>query len=906
MGNRKIKILIAEDLSTDVELLLRELKRFKYSFEHKVVDNRKEFLHTLLEQKPDIVLSDYQMNRFNGMEALELVKKHAPHTPVIIVTGSMNEETAVECMKAGAADYVIKEHLRRLEPAIRQALEQKSLKQEKDQYRLKLEESERHFRFIAERANDFIYIFTLFPQPHFQYVSPSVLILLGYTPDELYCSPELFYEKVLHPDDKTTFRSIFDHKQFESPITLRFIRNDGRVIWIEQQNSGIYGEHDELTAIQAIARDITRRKQIEEELRRTENGFLQMMYSSDDAIGLVDENNRFIDCNSAAARLHGFNSREEFLAGNPHPGKISPSTLSNGSDALEVANRMIELAREKGFNRFEWIHTRTDGSNFPAQVTLTPIILKGKKLIYAVWNDISRQKELQESLKRSELNFRVSIEESPLGIRIVNPQGKTTYVNQAFLTIFGYADKDEIERKPPSSLYLKQSKNEHKQRKELRKFGKSKSIERYEIGIRLPNGKEKYLLVSRKSIFWNGIEQYMVMYQDITERKSYEVELKKAKEKAEESDKLKTSFLANLSHEIRTPMNAIVGFSDLLKTPNLKDEKRFEYVEIIQKSGLRLLDIINETIEIAKLDAGLIKIKPEVFDVNRMVKDIYNEMSFKADQKGNLDFRLFNTGLDSELKLFTDRVKLQQILTNLISNAIKYTPRGSVVFGYEIIDNDIVFRVKDTGIGIDRQNQPLVFRRFHRVENPITIKASGIGLGLAIAKSYTELLGGTIKLESEKGQGTVVSVSLPYTVAETEVQFFENIPEQALKGNSESILVAEDDEFNYIFIEEILTQNGYSCIWAKNGKEAVEHVHSNEEIKLVLMDLKMPDMNGYQAYNAIREFNSKLPIIAQTAYALQDERKHILQHGFTDYIAKPLKKKELLSIIAKNLKAISR
>lgn len=386
--------------------------------------------------------------------------------------------------------------------------------------------------------------------------------------------------------------------------------------------------------------------------------------------------------------------------------------------------------------------------------------------------------------------------------------------------------------------------------------------------------------------------------------KEYEAqnaELKIAKEKAEESDRLKSAFLANLSHEIRTPMNAIIGFADLLESVERDDETREKYVSIIKDSGRYLLAIINDIVEISQIEAGQVEINETEIEINELLDEIYNSFKVVLESRENLKINLEKPTLPLAEKIKLDAVKLRQMLVNLINNAIKFTAHGEVSFGYQIQNaSEISFFVKDTGIGIAPENQHVIFERFRQLESDNVRVQSGSGLGLSITKAYAEMMGGNISVESEEGKGAEFTLTFPFVSAEAveEKPVIEKREEQVLTQNGKRvILVAEDEDINWYYIEQVLSRYNYTLIRAENGLEAVDFCKSNENIGLVLMDIKMPVMNGFEALEEIRKINPKLPVIAQTAYALSGEVEKI-KSVFDDYITKPINRQLLIEKIA--------
>jgi len=390
-------------------------------------------------------------------------------------------------------------------------------------------------------------------------------------------------------------------------------------------------------------------------------------------------------------------------------------------------------------------------------------------------------------------------------------------------------------------------------------------------------------------------------------RKDLENKLMEAKEKAEVSDKQKSAFLANMSHEIRTPMNAIIGFSQLLALPNLSDDKKKQFIEIINNKGNNLVKLINDIIDTSKVESGHLTIVFAPCNLNNLLKYLqkfYNKEKV-FQKRDEIDIKIVVPDGSDFLDLVTDEGRLEQILTNLIGNALKYTERGVIEFGYSLDNNQIIFFVKDTGVGIDPQMQTMIFERFRQVEDVTDKRFGGTGLGLSISKGIVNLLGGSIWVESKLGVGTTFYFTLPLQIYQNvdinkEIRVIEG-KEHRPDWRNKVILIAEDEEVNYIYINEILSLTGAIILWAKDGSQAVDLVNKMKKIDLVLMDIKMPVMNGYAASMEIRQINPMLPIIAQTAYAFIEDRQKAEAAGCNDYLTKPINKNELYTILEKYL-----
>ena len=395
------------------------------------------------------------------------------------------------------------------------------------------------------------------------------------------------------------------------------------------------------------------------------------------------------------------------------------------------------------------------------------------------------------------------------------------------------------------------------------------------------------------------LHNHVKKYSQLTKKyKSRNQELKKAKEKAEESDRLKSSFLANLSHEIRTPMNAIIGFADLLEVEDLTPSQREHYIQIIRKSGDYLLAIINDIIEISQIDSGQVELKPTLANPQILLKELYNTLELTLPVKKDLAFTLDPVPDNIPKRILIDEVKLKQIMINLIGNAFKFTSEGEISFGcYMKDDSHLVFYVKDTGIGIEPENHKVIFERFRQIENRQFFNG-GSGLGLAIVKAYTDMMDGTIEVVSNPGIGSLFTATLPLNLPEEQEKDTNTETENfKMETKERFILVAEDEDINWFLLDQILTPINYKLMRAVNGREAVDICRENDDIDLVLMDIKMPEMNGYEALQEIRRFKPELPIIAQTAYALPSDVER-LKKSFSDYITKPINRQLLLKKIS--------
>ncbi|SEL42615.1 His Kinase A (phospho-acceptor) domain-containing protein [Aquimarina amphilecti] len=377
-------------------------------------------------------------------------------------------------------------------------------------------------------------------------------------------------------------------------------------------------------------------------------------------------------------------------------------------------------------------------------------------------------------------------------------------------------------------------------------------------------------------------------------------ELQIAKDKAEESNRIKTNFIQNISHEIRTPMNGIMGFSELLKSDVITEEERQEYTEIIIASGKDLITSVDNILEISVLETKQSKVRFTPTNLEELFSQLISEHSPKANEK-NLIIKLENKIPKEENIIITDHPKLYKILSSLIDNGIKFTHSGSIIIFSYIVEDYVAISIKDTGIGIKQKDRDIIFKSFSQSEKEISKNFGGLGLGLAIAKEYTNLIGGNISFISKEQEGSAFLLKIPYTPMQNNAELStkkkgEIIPEKHV------VLIAEDGEVNFLFLKTVLTKMidfEFIIYRAKNGKEAVEICQENEKIDLVLMDIKMPIMDGYDATKRIKKMRPDLPVVAQTAYSTEEDIEKALEAGCDDFLAKPVDRKILKPILDK-------
>jgi len=646
-----------------------------------------------------------------------------------------------------------------------------------------------------------------------------------------------------------------------------------------------------------LENEIASHKQTEEKLKESEERLALAVEGTMDGLWDWNISTNYIYHSDRYASMLGYKSDElpntsEAWSDLLHPDD-KDSTIKKIEDCLAKKNNYYESTfRMKTKNgSFKWIHARGK-------------VLYNKKgtpyRFVGFHTDITEKKKADEALRESEERFRFIFEYSSIGKALISPDGKFIHVNYAFAKMLDYP-VEELEKL--NFTEITHPSDMDKSKECMRSLLANKQ-DKYRLEKRYLNKNGVIIWVDvSASLLRTDVDDpkyFITSVMDITEKKEKELELIKAKEKAEESDKLKTAFLHNISHEIRTPLNAITGFSDMIASKDPSHEKRKEFSQIIRASSDQLLSIINDIITIATIEAGHEKIHEKESNINIILQLIKSQNSAKTESK-NLTFTISSDLTDNEAAVLVDKTKLIQILNNLVSNAIKFTHEGYIKVNCWLEKNLIKFSIEDTGIGIQPEMHERIFERFFQIDYGDTRLYGGTGLGLSIVKSYIQLLKGQIRLESVPDKGSVFIISIPYKPAKRLEAV--KIPVADIKEQIglATILIVEDESANYELIREYLSDLHLSIIYAADGLQAVKTCENNPSISLVLMDVKMPRMDGYEAACEIKKFRPGLPIIIQTAYIFQNEREKSMSAYINGFIEKPINKDILLETLQKNL-----
>lgn len=874
--NQFYRILLVEDEAIDAELNKREIRKALPFSTFEIVDNKTDYLRQIETFIPDIIISDFNMPSFDGLTALKIAQEVCPHVPFIMVTGSINEDTAVECMKSGASDYVLKDSLKRLGSSVVNALEQSKIRKERLEAFETIKLNEAKYRYMFHNNPQPMWIYDI-DTLDFLEVNEAAIKHYGYTQKEflsmnlreIFTSEEDLIQVKSQdtPLHKSNKANEFTHK-----------KKNGDVISVETLSHAII--FNQRNARHVLINDITERKKSEAALRASEERFRTLLDNvSNISVQGYSPDGTVKYWNKASETLYQY-TRDEAMGKNLLD-LIIPEGMRDG--VKNAIQQMLDLGQANPAE--ELILQKKDGSEVPVYSNHSIIQIPGKeKELFCIDVDLTARKEAEEKLIRERKLLRVLIDNLPVTIYIKDTECRKIIANRADLDIVGAKSEAEIIGKTDIECYnneiglrgyiddkkvietgeaiLNREEDFYDINRNLRwlltskipltdENGKiiglvgigrditeqklaqeqilklSKGIEQSPVSIEITdvNGIIEYVnpcfcettgyssdeiigeharilrsdkmppetyqdlwdtirsggiwkreLLNRKKngeTFWESvtltsikndkgvITNYIALKENVSERKLMEAELIKAKEKAEESDRLKSAFLANMSHEIRTPLNSIIGFSELLGDTDFDQEQKNEFIRAIVENGNSLLSIISDIMDFSMLEAHQMKVRKETFSTKKLLNDLRNDFSKKAVQKG-IEFRLTQQINNEDIALNSDLYRIKQIFNNLIGNALKFTKEGHIEVGYEVNEHDVIFHVKDTGIGIAPEYHQSIFERFRQIDLAKTRRYGGNGLGLSISKNLAELLGGNIWVESVPEKYSNFFFTIPY------------------------------------------------------------------------------------------------------------------------------------------------
>ena len=759
-----------------------------------------------------------------------------------------------------------------------------------------LRASEQRFQQVAESAGEWIW--EVDANGRYTYSSPVVEKILGYTPEEI-VGKKHFYEFFHGENAAETKNKALEFFALKKPmkglINLN-IHKDGNLVWLATSGSPILDEEGVLLGYQGVDTDITEQKLSEEALKESEFFFKESQKAAFIGSYKTDFGEGYWESSEVLDQIFGIHKDYDKSV----QGWIN---IVHPADREMMSNYLTEevIGKQKPFNKEYRVVRKNDGQT-------RWVLGQGIGSFDSEGNILTLVGTIQDITERRLDEYKIrklnkAVEATSEVVFMTDSEGIITYINPAFTKVYGYTAEDVIGKVTPRIL-----KSGQVDLSTYEKFWQEllgKRVVSNEMVNKTKYGKHIYVEGSSNMILDETGENigFIAIQKDITKRKQIEEELVQAVERAEESDRLKSAFLANMSHEIRTPMNGILGFAELLKKPSLTSDEMHEYIQAIQISGDRMLNTINSIVDLSRIESGLIEIDIKETNVNEKIEFIHKFFKPECEDIG-LKFT-YSIGLPlKEALIKTDIEKVYGVLTNLIKNAIKFTAEGSIEFGYNNTGKHLEFFVIDTGVGISDDQHEIIFERFRQGSDMFNRDYEGSGLGLSICKSYVEMLGGKIWVESKKGMGSKFFFTIPYDPVSEEcvaTQEPNSLTNKTIWPENLKILIAEDDDISYSLLYKCLSDIASQLFRSTNGPEAVQMCKNNPEIDLILMDIQMPEMNGFDATQQIRHFNKGVIIIAQTAFGLQGDREKAIQAGCNDYIAKPIKRDELLALFQKHL-----
>jgi PAS domain S-box-containing protein len=767
------------------------------------------------------------------------------------------------------------------------------------------------------------------------YFSPIWLSMLGYGHDELPHAYET-WTSLHHPDDLAhsveTVQEAIRNRDASFEIEFRLKHKNGSYVWVRSLGRAVgFDQEGNTTRLTGIHENIDKRKK-DEQVRQvlfdisnavsTTQSLDELYVKIRESLGtVVDTTNCFLalyNADSDTLTLPFMEDEKDSFTEFPARKTLTSYVIRTGEAQLVDIEREKELTEmgeiePVGAPCVSWLgvplkHEGVTIGVFAVQSYTEDVVYtqSDAALLEFASDQIAlaiERRRHQDNIRTTQEKQRRVFESSPDPMIVVDRNAMITDFNSAFLEVFN-VEADLVYGEKVFRFI-----NRKHWRQAIQDFyqtWESGYLKNMEYQIVRPDGVTFDGEVSSGAIYGrDGKPDSMVLIvKNITERKEAEKKLLEAKYKAEESDRLKTAFLSNMSHEIRTPMNAIVGFSDLLSDEGLSPEERRDFIAQINQGADDLMRLIDDIIDIAKIEAGQVNVHiSECF-----IRDLFKELhlmfiqNIKRSSKDKVKMNLKWDWPVSELAIYTDPFRLKQILVNLLGNAVKFTEEGDITLGIEEHSEGIRFYVKDSGIGIREEKQKVIFERFTQGHETKTKLYGGTGLGLAISKNLTEILGGEIGVESKSGEGATFWFILPRNEVPLKYEAALRAPSYDVKSwDGKKLLIVEDDHSNYYFLVEALRDTGVEILWSKDGEQTLEVFRNTPDLDLVLMDINIPYINGYECTRIIKQERPDLPVVAQTAYAMSGEREFSREAGCDGYLSKPIKVKELLDALARHI-----
>lgn len=811
------------------------------------------------------------------------------------------------------------------------------------------------FEFIQKSSLDGMWYWDL-EKPENEWMNEQFWTVLGYDPAKMAHTPAAWQEIVNQDDLKLAYQKVEEHLKYPSSVydqILRYKHANGSTVWIHCRGVAIRDKDGKPLRMLGAHHDITEQKQDELKLQEAKEQALEsianihaIINNTDDSVWAIDSDYKITYIN------HRF--KQDFLQSFGYELKIGDNVVENLPREIQpiykerytrvLNNERFKIEDKVPVAENQWIYI---------QISFNPIVTDGKVIGASFFGkDVTEEKLKQEELIRAKdeaeknnlinaarlnliqyserhkpieiieetLNIAEKLTQSKVGFFHFVSEDQETVVWQNWSTQTKnnfckaeaqgthYSLRDagvwaDCARKKKPIIHNNYEALEHKKGMPE---GHAEIIRELLVPVIFDNKVKAIIGVGNKEDDYDrtdliNLELLSYLSWEILEKIRINDALITAKEKAVESDRLKSEFINNMSHEIRTPMNGIMGFSQMLNKKNLSEEKREHYINIVNNSSKQLLRIIDDIIEISQLNTQQVKLVKNNICLNDVLLELFSIFDSKA-KDNNTPLYLIKPLNDEDSTVLSDESKLKKVLSNLLENALKYTNKGSVELGYKIVKGELHIYVKDTGIGIPKAKQKIIFERFSRDSDGVANNVGGLGLGLAIAIENVELLGGKIELESELGVGSVFTIKLPNATLNEQSEIY---PEKIKSDRLPLVLIAEDEEINFLYIETLIKEQlklNCDTLHAKTGIEAVELCKQDSNICIVLMDIKMPEMDGFEATRAIKKMKPELVVIAQTAYSTIEDQHKAMDAGCDDFFSKPIDEEALGKIMRKYLK----
>ncbi|MBP7506498.1 MAG: PAS domain S-box protein [Prolixibacteraceae bacterium] len=758
MVGKKYQIIFLDDSNVDAEIVKNKLESdmdLDFNFTH--VASRDDFIACIDFLKPDLILSDYYLENYTGKDALHDVKKTGTLIPFIFLSGLISEEEAINLIKEGAWDYVFKHNINRLPLAVTAALKLKEeiskVKKAETEVNLLKENIDFHLKILYNAIDQMpVSVVITDKKGIIQYVNPKFEETTGYISGEAIGKSSGIVKSNKQSKDfyLNLWSTILSGKDWKGEIINR--KKDGNLFWEEVSISPIFDDNNKIAHFVAIKSEVTQKKEQEKTLKESENLYRTIFNNASHAAAIFNSENIIEIVNPKFELISGYSKVEV-------EGKMEWTSIIHREDLQMMID--FNTRRKAGDTtvpqEYEFRLVTKMGEIRTVQLSVE--IIPGTKNTLTSFIDITENKIAEKELKESKEKFQGLVEDLNDVIFEMDITGKIRYISPSTTHITGYKFDHYTDRCFLDCVYSE----------DLPQFNEwfKKLIEENStapITYRVRNSANKFIWMraSARLISKNneivGIKGVAV---EVNSLKKIEEELIKAKEKAEESDRLKSSFLANMSHEIRTPLNGIIGFSEMITEPGISEEERELYLSIITESSQQLLHIVNDVLDLSKLETGQMSINNETFDLTRLLQEIISFYTPKAEKKP-IALILEKDINYPDIQFTGDRYQLYRAFSNLVDNAVKFTSKGYVKIGYIIKNNKIKFFIKDTGIGIKPEKINVIFERFRQGEDTLTKEYGGTGLGLALSKTMIERMGGVIEVESVPGEGSTFRFSLPF------------------------------------------------------------------------------------------------------------------------------------------------